>query len=104
MDLSKAFDCLPHYILLSKLVAYGLSSQSVKLLENYLTIIKQQIKLQGVVSGWQILQKGVPQGSIMGPCFLTFLLTIYFTSLDMEHCITMLMTTPYHMQIKIIIP
>jgi hypothetical protein len=40
----------------------------------------------------------------MVPCFLTFLLTIYFTSLNMEHCITMLMTTPYHMQIKIIIP
>jgi hypothetical protein len=48
----------------SKLAAYGLSSQSVKLLENYLTGRKQHIKLQGVVSGWQILQKGVPQGSI----------------------------------------
>jgi hypothetical protein len=32
------------------LAAYGLSSQSVKLLENYLTGRKQQIKLQGVVS------------------------------------------------------
>jgi hypothetical protein len=42
------------------LVAYGLSSHSVKLLENYLTGRKQQIKFQGVVSGWQILQKGVP--------------------------------------------
>jgi hypothetical protein len=47
------------------LAAYGLSSQSVKLLENYLTGRKQQIKLQGVVSSWQILQKGVPQGSIL---------------------------------------
>ena len=54
MDLSKAFDYLPHDILLSKLVAYGLSCQSVTLLENYLTGRKQQIKLQGVVSGWQI--------------------------------------------------
>ena len=52
-DLSKAFDCLPHYILLSKLVAYGLSSQSVKLLENYLTGRKQQIKLQG----WSVVGK-----------------------------------------------
>ena len=79
MDLSKAFDCLPHDILLSKLAANGLSSQSVKLLENYLTGRKQQIKLQGVVSGWQILQKGVPQGSIMGPLlFNIFINNIFY--------------------------
>jgi hypothetical protein len=47
MDLSKAFDCLRHDILLSKLAAYGLSSQSV--LENYLTGHKQQIKEVSVV-------------------------------------------------------
>jgi hypothetical protein len=41
-------------ILLSKLAAYGLSSQSVTLLENYLTGRKQQIKHQGVVSSWQL--------------------------------------------------
>jgi hypothetical protein len=73
MDLSKAFDCLPHNIFLSKLAAYGLSSQSVKLLENYLTGHKQQIKLQGVVSGWQILQKGVPKSSIMRPLLFNIL-------------------------------
>ena len=61
MDLSKAFDCLPHDILLSKLSAYGLSSKSVKLLQNYLTDRRQQIKLQGVLSSWADIQKGLPQ-------------------------------------------
>jgi hypothetical protein len=50
MDLSKAFDCLPHDILLCKLSAYGLSPKSVELLRNYLTGRKQQIKLQGDLS------------------------------------------------------
>ena len=60
MDLSKAFDCLPHDILLSKLAAYGLSSQSVKLLESYLTGRKQQVKIQGV---GKFYRKVFPKGS-----------------------------------------
>ena len=36
IDLSKAFDCLPHELLLSKLKAYGLSENSVKFLASYL--------------------------------------------------------------------
>ena len=36
MDLSKAFDCLPHKLLLEKLKAYGLSDKANKLLESYL--------------------------------------------------------------------
>jgi hypothetical protein len=36
MDLSKAFHCLPHNLLLLKLEAYGLSKNSLKLLQSYL--------------------------------------------------------------------
>jgi hypothetical protein len=49
MDLSKAFDCLPHNILLDKLSAYGVSSQSVSLLKSYLSNRKQQIKLNSLL-------------------------------------------------------
>ena len=47
MDLSEACDCMPHDILLSKLSAYGLSNDSIKLLKSYL---KQQVKLSGIVA------------------------------------------------------
>jgi hypothetical protein len=87
MDLSKAFDCLPHAILLCKLSAYGLSPKSVELRRNYLTGRKQQIKLQGDLSSWADIQKGVPQGSILGPLLFNFLLTTSFILLNMVHCL-----------------
>jgi hypothetical protein len=45
MDLSKAFDCLPHNLLMLKLEAYGLSENSLKLLKSYLENRRQRIKI-----------------------------------------------------------
>jgi hypothetical protein len=44
MDLSKAFDCLPHNLLMLKLEAYGLSENSLKLLNSYLENRRQCLK------------------------------------------------------------
>ena len=78
MDLSKAFDCLPHDILLDKLSAYGMSTDSVSLLESYLSNRKQQIKNNSILSSWADIQKDVPQGSILGLYFLMSSLMIFF--------------------------
>ena len=45
MDLSKAFDRLNHALLLTKLKAYGLDSNSVTFMKNYLTNILQRCKI-----------------------------------------------------------
>ena len=79
MDLSKAFDCLPHDILLDKLSAYGMSTDSLFLLESYLSNRKQQIKINGILRSWSDIQKGVPQGSILGSLlFNVFINDIFF--------------------------
>jgi hypothetical protein len=45
MNLSKAFDCLPHNLLMLKLDAYGLSENSLKLLKSYLENRRQRITI-----------------------------------------------------------
>ena len=46
LELSKAFDLLDHNILLYKLKYYGINSNSLQLLENYLTNRKQYIEFE----------------------------------------------------------
>ena len=67
MDLSKAFDCLPHNLLLLKLENYGVSENSLKLLQSYFTGRKQCVKIGSVCSSFLDIYKGVPKGSILGP-------------------------------------
>ena len=65
MDLSKAFDTLPHDLLIAKLACYGLSKPSLDLIYNFLNSRKQRVKIGGFFSGWNDVTLGVPQGSIL---------------------------------------
>ena len=67
MDLSKAFDCLPHDLLIAKLDAYGFDKEALRHILSYLSGRKQCVKNGGSLSMLKLILSGVPQGSVLGP-------------------------------------
>ncbi len=72
LDLSAAFDCVDHGLLLGQLSsAYGIKGFAYCWIESYLTARTQAVKIGDHVSEHRKLQCGVPQGSVLGPILFT---------------------------------
>jgi hypothetical protein len=72
-DLKKAFDSVDHNILLLKIHFYGVSGKFYNLIESYLCNRYQRVLIPNIerchvnYSDWTLVDRGVPQGSILGP-------------------------------------
>ena len=78
-DLSKAFDCLSHELLIANLDAYGFDDNPLKLVNSYLSNRKQKVKINNIYSSWSEILFEVPQSSILGPLLFNIFIchTIY---------------------------
>ena len=104
LDLKKAFDCVSHDILLSKLQKMGINDLALDWFTDYLSNRYQYTDVGGFKSSEKIIDISVLQGSILGPilflCFIndlhlsTNLLTLLFADdtvgIDSDHDLALL--------------
>ena len=67
LDLSKAFDTVPHEKLLQKLSHYGIKGNIHNWIRNFLTTRKMKVVVEGESSEDAVVESGVPQGTVLGP-------------------------------------
>ena len=87
LDLSKAFNCVNHRVLIGKLQLYGITDVALDFIRSYLSDQYQFTRINGHESCLLKITCGVPQGSLLGP--LLFILYMNDISSVSDSAVTM---------------
>ena len=63
MDLSKAFDCISHDLIIVKWAPYGIKRETLRLIYSYSKGWRQCVKINNTYGDCNEIVSGVPQGS-----------------------------------------
>ena len=95
-NLSKAFDCTDHKLLIIKLLWHEVSPSDLNLIHSYLTNRTQRIKINNSLSRRSIIEYGVPQGSVLDPLLFNIdLIDLFYECKDSNIANYVDDTTPY---------
>ena len=72
MELPKAFECIPHSLLIGKLDSYGLDRNLLKHINSYLDNRKQCVRINNINSAFNDLFR---KRSVVGPILFNFFMT-----------------------------
>ena len=101
-DLSKAFDCIDHELIIAKLHAYGFDVKSLEHIHAYLHDRTQRVKINSSFSRWSNVELGIPQGSTKGPLpFNIYICDLFVDIIEIDIANYEDDTTPYVLDLKL---
>ena len=96
IDFSKAFECIPHGLLIAKSNAFGFNKKSLSFISSFLHNREQKTKLGSEVSDFLNILFVVPHRSILGPIlFIIFIADLFCINNDIDFASYVDDTTPY---------
>ena len=72
-DFSKAFDSVQHDILFNKIKKIPINLYIINWMIDFLNNRKQRVKVDGVITEFLDINRGVPQGTVLGPIMFTIM-------------------------------